>query len=120
ARTLAEARGLLVANLYDLILLETQVQDGTGFDFCKELKANDLSKDIPVIFLSEDSSSLSKVQAFSIGGDDYLVKPFDVFELAARAQARLRKENTSQQQDLQIQKGDLILSIPFQKASLRE
>src|SRR5689334_7971558 len=99
AKNLSEARSFLAGDHFDLILLESKLPDGNGYDFCKELKENEAFQEVPVIFLSEESSSLAKVQAFSIGADDYLVKPFDVLELAARVNARLKKGKFSRDQE---------------------
>ena len=61
-----------------------------------------------------------KLQAFQSGADDYVVKPFEPAELLARAEVRLRKFRGNLEQESVIQKGDLTLSVPYQKAILKE
>jgi two-component system phosphate regulon response regulator PhoB len=120
ASTLAEARGFLGRDLFDLIVLEAELADGTGCDFCGELRKKEITADIPVIFLTEKSNVPDKVRAFSLGADDYIVKPVESLELIARIEARLRKANVSRDQEPSLLKGDLTLIVPFQKAVLRE
>lgn len=89
---LCEARGAVEKESPDLILLDAQLPDGSGFEFCAWLKNQPKLENVPVIFLTGKSEAMDKVLAFSIGADDYVVKPFDPFELKARVQARLRKK----------------------------
>ena len=74
----------------DLILLDINMPDMSGFAVCERLKADPALKDIPVIFLSALSEPLDKVKAFSVGGVDYVTKPFHMEELVARVTAHLR------------------------------
>lgn len=120
ASSCAEARGLLGRDLFDLIILETHLPDGDGFLFCSELRSREMTLDIPVIFLSERSKVSDKIQGFSVGADDYLVKPFDSLELLARVEVRLKRIRLGHEQEQLVQKGDLVLSIAFQKAILKE
>jgi len=57
---------------------------------CKQLKANPLTADVPVIFLTSLSSVREKVHGFDLGAVDYVTKPFNRAELIARARASLR------------------------------
>lgn len=72
----------------DLILLDLKLSDGNGFDLCYRIR--DVSN-VPIIILSGYSQISDKARAFSAGADDYLVKPYDPMELAARIQAILRR-----------------------------
>jgi DNA-binding response OmpR family regulator len=118
--TYSEARQKLGKELFSLILLEASLSDGDGFSFCNELKNQDLLKYIPVIFLTHKSSLSDKIRGFKIGADDYVVKPFEPLELSLRIEARLRQAGLRTSEDATIKLGDLTLSIPFQKASLKE
>jgi DNA-binding NtrC family response regulator len=73
----------------DLILLDVMMPDVDGFAVCERLKANDATRDIPVIFLTALAETLDKVRAFSTGGVDYLTKPFEPRELLARVGTHL-------------------------------
>jgi len=58
--------------------------------FCEYLKADEALKDIPVIFVSALNETIDKVKAFSVGGVDYVTKPFQFEEVYARIQTHLQ------------------------------
>jgi DNA-binding response OmpR family regulator len=60
----------------DLILLDIMIPNLDGYEVCQRLKANQQTRDIPVIFLSALDEVIDKVRAFSVGGVDYITKPF--------------------------------------------
>jgi DNA-binding response OmpR family regulator len=74
----------------DLILLDIQMPGLNGFEVCKRLKEIDLTRDIPVIFISALDEVLDKVEAFEVGGVDYITKPFQILEVLARIEHQLR------------------------------
>ncbi|HBD96444.1 MAG: hypothetical protein A2015_16035 [Spirochaetes bacterium GWF1_31_7] len=65
----------------DLILLDIRMPGIDGYEVCKQLKKNDVTKNIPIIFLSGLIDPNEKEKAYQLGGDDYLSKPFDSNEL---------------------------------------
>lgn len=73
----------------DLILLDIKMPEMDGYEVCTQLKANDSTKDIPVIFLSAFDDAIDKVKAFSVGGVDYITKPFQIEEVVVRIQHQL-------------------------------
>ncbi|HEY9707058.1 MAG TPA: response regulator, partial [Oculatellaceae cyanobacterium] len=73
----------------DLILLDIMMPEMNGYEVCSELKADERTRDIPVIFISAINDVLDKVKAFSVGGVDYITKPFHVEEVLARVAAHL-------------------------------
>jgi DNA-binding response OmpR family regulator len=91
AASLAEARDWLRNQLPDLILLDLRLPDGMGFELCAELRARAATRDIPLVFLTAIGEIPKKVQAFALGADDYVEKPFAPEELLARVARRLRK-----------------------------
>lgn len=91
--TAQNARQQLNSNTYVLILLDIQLPDGSGLDLCREIHADSRHQDIPIIFLSAKNSTSDKVLGLSIGVDDYIVKPFDPAELAARIDLRIMKSD---------------------------
>ncbi|MDD4891373.1 MAG: diguanylate cyclase [Phycisphaerae bacterium] len=84
----------------DLILLDLDMPDLSGFDVCRALKADEELCMIPVIFLSGSGGPEDKVKGLDLGAVDYVTKPFDAFELRARVNAALR---TKHMQDLLIE-----------------
>ena len=74
----------------DLIILDVMMEGKDGFEFCREIRADDKCKSIPVIFLSAKSEEFDKVLGLELGGDDYLAKPFSIKELRSRIKAVLR------------------------------
>jgi diguanylate cyclase (GGDEF)-like protein len=99
----------------DLILLDLDMPDMTGFDVCKALKADPELCMIPVLFLSGSATSADKVRGLDLGAVDYITKPFDDFELRARVRAAIR---TKQLQDLLIEYAhiDPLTGLPNRRA----
>lgn len=73
----------------DLILLDVDMPDMDGYEVCRRLKAASHSQDIPVVFISALGDMLDKLNAFSVGGVDYIAKPFHLPEVLARVQTHL-------------------------------
>ena len=87
ASTCLEARKFLQEHEAHLIVLDVGLPDGSGFDFCREIRQ---SSDVPIIFLTARKEELDKVVGLEIGADDYLTKPFSPRELSSRVRAILR------------------------------
>jgi DNA-binding response OmpR family regulator len=79
----------IISNPPDLILLDIMMPEMTGYDVCKELKNRPDTSEIPVIFISALDSTEDKVNAFDVGGVDYVTKPFHFKEVLARVKAHL-------------------------------
>ena len=77
--------------LPDLIVLDWMLPGKSGIQFAKEIRANERTKDIPIIFLTARSEEVDKLTGLNAGGDDYLTKPFSPKELIARIRAILRR-----------------------------
>lgn len=75
--------------LPDLILLDIQMPQMNGYEVCTIIKADPLTRDIPVIFLTALDDVADKIAAFSTGGVDYITKPFQSSEVIARVQNQL-------------------------------
>ncbi|NEP50836.1 MAG: hybrid sensor histidine kinase/response regulator, partial [Moorea sp. SIO3C2] len=73
----------------DLILLDIIMPKIDGYDVCKQLKSNQKTEGIPVIFISALDETWDKVKAFAVGGADYITKPFQVEEVLARVENQL-------------------------------
>ncbi len=74
----------------DLILLDINMPEIDGYQVCQQLKANPKTKNIPVIFLSALDEVFNKVKAFSVGGLDYIIKPFNLEEVLIRIQNQIQ------------------------------
>ena len=81
----------------DLILLDVGMPDMNGYEVCQRLKADESTRDVPVLFISALDDIDSKVQAFTAGGVDYITKPFRVEEVAARVTTHLSLRNLQKQ-----------------------
>lgn len=77
----------------DLILLDIMIPEMNGYEVCRQLKADERTQEIPVIFLSALTETLDRVKAFSTGGVDYITKPFQVEEVLARVETHLTIRN---------------------------
>lgn len=79
---------------YDLILLDVMMPEIDGFSLCKEIRG---IVDCPILFLTAKTMEQDLVTGLSIGGDDYIAKPFKISELRARVAAHLRREHRGKQ-----------------------
>jgi DNA-binding response OmpR family regulator len=74
----------------DLILLDVMMPDMDGFEVCSKLKANNLTREIPVIFLTAKVETDDVVKGFNCGGVDYITKPFRKEELFVRVNTHVQ------------------------------
>ncbi len=95
AEDLASARRRCNTERFDLLLLDCNLPDGNGIDFCRELMRR---MTIPVIFLTVRDSEIDEVAAFRAGACDYVKKPFSLMVLRERIAALL--ERTEKRSDL--------------------
>ena len=79
---------LLKKQQLDLIILDVNLGEENGYDICKKIRE---ISDIPVLFLTAYQSEMDVVRGFTVGGDDYISKPFRLQELLVRVQALLRR-----------------------------
>jgi two-component system OmpR family response regulator len=90
----------------DLIVLDVMLPDLDGFDVCKRLRSS--GDRTPVLFLTARDATEDKVRGLTMGGDDYLVKPFSLEELVARITAVLRRTGLDPAAD-DLRCGDLVM-----------
>lgn len=90
ATTGMQAISIARAEQPDLILLDVMMPGVSGFDVCNILQDFPETASIPVIFLTAVAETKRKVMGLNLGADDYITKPFDLHELAARVKAALR------------------------------
>ncbi|MGD9246946.1 MAG: response regulator, partial [Desulfobacteraceae bacterium] len=80
----------VAARLPELILLDVKMPGMDGFEVCRRLKANEKSRNVPVIFISAHGETAKKVEGFKAGGVDFVTKPFEREEVLARVDIHLR------------------------------
>lgn len=118
AGTLSQGEQELNAHPYDLLILDVVLPDGDGFEFCKQLRTREQFQELPIIFLTGQSDVEHRVQGFSLGADDYIVKPIELKEFVARVEAKLKRkpiiklQTTIEKASFRI---DLITQRIFQK-----
>lgn len=81
-------RAFFGENTAEIILLDINLGDGSGFDLCKELRE---TTQIPILFISARTSDDDKIVALNIGGDDYVQKPYSLGVLLAKVKAVLKR-----------------------------
>ncbi len=86
----------LQKQLPDLILLDITMPEISGYEVCEQLKQDPKTREIPIIFISALSDSIDKVKAFSVGGVDYVTKPFQMAEVLARVETHLALQAAKQ------------------------
>ena len=74
----------------DLVLLDIMMPDLDGYEVCRQLRAREATRELPVMFLSALEDVTNKTQGFEVGGNDYLTKPFELLEVKARVRSLLK------------------------------
>lgn len=105
----------------DLILLDVLMPGMDGFETCRRLKANDLTRNIPVIFMTALTETIDKIKGFEVGGVDYLTKPLQYQELIARITTHLTIRKLQQQLEVQNARlGQQNLKLEERNAQLQQ
>ena len=97
-------------NFANLMLLDVNLPDQSGFALVENLKSENI--EVPVIFLTGNDSETDRVKGLEMGGDDYITKPFSFSELVARINAVLRRAETSR--DAKVTKNASVSEEPFE------
>lgn len=85
-----QAQSAIQKKLPNLILLDISMPDISGFEYCAMLKADAVTRDVPVIFISALQSMEDKVKGFKLGAVDYIAKPFEKEEVSVRLATHLK------------------------------
>jgi len=88
----------------DLILLDINMPEMNGYEVCKQLKASEITSNIPIIFISALDQTNDKILAFELGGQDYITKPFQELEVLVRVKNQLLIKQQYDQLVLQNQR----------------
>lgn len=103
-----EAHDIFEAGNIDLAILDVNLPDGSGLNLCREFRQ--LSPELPILMLTALGAIEDKMEAFELGADDYLVKPFHFNELLARMKVFLRRKAQPESEDQVLAVADLILN----------
>lgn len=95
-KTVAEARQELKNREFDLLILDINLPDGNGLEFCREVRR---MRKVPVALLTAKDMELDIVKGLESGADDYITKPFSLMVLRARIRALLRRNNPESEMD---------------------
>lgn len=114
ASTLLEGQAVLENHMIALIILDIMLPDGSGIDFCRQVRE---SRDVPVLFLSCLDEKHHIIEGLKSGGDDYMTKPYDLEEMLIRCQTILRRTQLRNQSEI-IKVSSLSLDKIKQKAYL--
>lgn len=91
AYDLAEAEQYIKEQKIDLIVLDINLPDGSGLDYCEQLRK---TSQIPIIFVTANDMESDIVTGFQLGGDDYITKPFSLMVLRARVKAVMKRTDS--------------------------
>ena len=108
AESASQAFDMLEGGSFQLILLDINLPDSTGFELCKELRR---VSTVPVIFASARTGEDDRVAGFDIGGDDYLPKPYSMKELLSRVNALMRRTYGFGGDERTVSFGDVTVSL---------
>jgi len=99
----------IISEGFDLILLDIMMPDMDGIEFCKIIREK---ISCPIIFVSAKTLEEDKIEALSVGGDDYITKPFSLKELKARIESHLRREERIRNKEVYIlSSGNIVIDV---------
>ncbi|MEO3944676.1 response regulator transcription factor [Gorillibacterium sp. CAU 1737] len=107
AGTLEDARKAMKSEEMDLILLDVNLPDGSGYELCREIR---LTSQVPIIFLTALDEEIHVVAGLDLGADDYMTKPVRTKELLSRIKAVLRRKTNPGRGEL-WKSGDLQVRV---------
>jgi DNA-binding response OmpR family regulator len=123
AGSLGGAREILGQGLCDLLLLDINLPDGSGYDLLRDIRAGDLRargrtlKKLPVVLVSGRAGEYDRIRGFEFGCDDYVVKPYSFGELRGRIAALMRRQIYDPVKDL-IDLGELRIDTNRRRVEL--
>ncbi len=93
----------------DILLLDWNLPGRSGLELCRLIRKHEATRDLPIIMLTVMDRVTNKVEALDAGADDYVTKPFDITELAARIKAVLRRRNSGVVPSQVLKRGKLMV-----------
>jgi len=115
----SEAQTQIAGQLPDLMLLDWMLPGISGVEYARQLKKNDLTREVPIIMLTARGEESDKIRGFDSGADDYVTKPFSPRELVARINAVLRRASPHVAADV-IEVGGLRLDAAGHRVTVQE
>ncbi len=88
---LLDARRQMALRPPDILILDIGLPDGSGLDWCRQLRSSPASCNLPILILSAQGEEIDRVLGLELGADDYVTKPFSPRELLARVRSMLRR-----------------------------
>lgn len=113
AKTLAEGRRLLEKEKPDAVLLDLNLPDGDGIDFCRELRR---TSDLPVLMLTARDLEVDEIMGLKSGADDYITKPFSLSVLKVRLEKILQRKKQAGAEGQILSSGEIRLDLQKLKA----
>lgn len=110
AYSVSECRSFFRENTAQILLLDINLGDGSGFELCKELREK---TQIPILFISARTSDDDKIIALNIGGDDYIQKPYSLSVLLAKVKVVLKRYGQSINTEYPDKYSDDRLTVDF-------
>ena len=114
--SLAEGRAVLRDKAVDLIILDIMLPDGSGIDFCSEIREH---TDVPVLYLTCLDEGDALIDALAAGGDEYVTKPYSLDALSARVMALLRRNRIGKLSAGTFSLGPLFVDCGRRKMAMR-
>ena len=103
----------------DLFILDIMLPGEDGLSILKRLRAQENTKNVPIIMLTAKSSELDKVKGLDLGADDYIAKPFGILEFVSRVRALLRRSgNMKSEEPEKITLGEIVLDSGTREVSV--
>ena len=93
----------------NLLLLDLMLPGMTGFEVCRVLKTDTVTRALPIIIITAKSDEFDRINGFELGADDYVIKPFSPREVVLRVKAVLRRIPRAEPQDFSLEAGPLVL-----------
>ena len=119
ARTGSEALSILSDERLELAILDVMLPDLPGTEICRRMRESERHRAVPVVFLTARTEEHDRIYGFSVGGDDYVAKPFSPRELVARIQAILRRTTGSISGE-RLRVGDLVVDLDRRQIRIGE
>jgi two-component system, OmpR family, alkaline phosphatase synthesis response regulator PhoP len=83
----------------DLVVLDVMMPGIDGYDVCRKIRANEIYKNIPILFLTAKTSEQDEIIGLNIGADDYIPKPISIKKLIARIKSNIRQSDSSKEDE---------------------
>lgn len=106
---------LLKTTKYNLIILDVNLPDGTGFELCKEMR--EYLKDAQIVFLTARDLEVDQLEGYEVGGDDYVIKPFSMSVFIKKIEILLARK-PKQRKNEYFDDGNLVIDFSKMQASI--